>query len=251
MQATTIFPYLFALIIGRFIESFLKWRLEKGIRVQTLAHLNGSTTLGGTLITTFNIRSFGTLGLVLTVLWSLSPLGSQASIRFISANPVSAMSTVDVEYLDTNSTYDSEKVSNGGVIFLASLLGSEFVNVSWQDAWKNVRIPMININTTASDCDGWIPIGSPGEHPLASLIGLPTSRKGQLQNAAFTIESSYWDLTDLNYTTSHSHQLQDITIDKLPFTKYNNKTGYASAASLNTRWQIAWLNGTMSDQPRH
>src|SRR6202044_933668 len=84
-QATTAYPYFFAFVLGRTLNNALKWRLEKGVNALSFAYLSQSTTLAQTYLAPLSLRSLHWLPMVLCFIWALSPLGSQATLRFLSS----------------------------------------------------------------------------------------------------------------------------------------------------------------------
>jgi hypothetical protein len=81
-----VFPIVFASILGRATHAIMLWRLERkgGERLGVLDTLAASTSFTNSVITQFRLRSINLLGLLLIVLWALSPIGGQATLRQIS-----------------------------------------------------------------------------------------------------------------------------------------------------------------------
>jgi hypothetical protein len=57
------------------------YHLERGVALGNLDQLVGSRTLGSTITTHYQLKSYNTLGLGLLILWSISPVGGQAVLR--------------------------------------------------------------------------------------------------------------------------------------------------------------------------
>lgn len=80
-QGPTMFLTLFAVIAVRLMKALGAWRIEKGIGIATLEQLLGSRAIGSTLLMLISLKSYNVLGLLLVLLWALSLLGGQASLR--------------------------------------------------------------------------------------------------------------------------------------------------------------------------
>jgi hypothetical protein len=63
-----------------------RWRAQHGATLGALDELLGSASLFGTEETQFLLRSCSIAGVLLFVLWALSPVGGQASLRLVSKN---------------------------------------------------------------------------------------------------------------------------------------------------------------------
>ncbi len=83
-QAPTVFPILFATVVNRATKSFLSWRLERGEKLGFLALLANCTSVVNTVLAQCSLQIFSVAGCVIAVLWTLSPIASQASLRIMS-----------------------------------------------------------------------------------------------------------------------------------------------------------------------
>ena len=68
LQGPTVFPILFALILGRATHTILRWRLESGERIGVLDTLAASTSLAGTLLSQFQLRAISLIGIILVLI---------------------------------------------------------------------------------------------------------------------------------------------------------------------------------------
>ncbi|RSM04366.1 hypothetical protein CDV31_010068 [Fusarium ambrosium] len=98
----TIFPILFASMVGRLVYELARWRLERGSTMGTLEQLMGSRTVGATIITQFSLRIFNPLGICLLLIWSFSPLGAQSLLRMLGSRLDPKMEPSTIVYFDTN-----------------------------------------------------------------------------------------------------------------------------------------------------
>lgn len=182
------------------MESIAAWILERGGSLFSLEQLLGSLTIFGTVKTQYLLRAFNVLALVLLLLWSLSPLGAQATLRVLSTDyfPYNTSQTiffVNTSALGVRSTFGLENldlVPAINAIYSAALISSATTQAS-MDPWGNVKIPMLErLDQSASDADGWIPV--PTENiSYSALLGVPIARI-PTGNSSFQVISSYFYL---------------------------------------------------------
>ncbi|KAL2074332.1 hypothetical protein VTL71DRAFT_8110 [Oculimacula yallundae] len=98
----TAFPIMFASIAGRMVYELARWRLERGATMGLLEQLIGSRTVGGVIITHFNLRIFNMLDASLLFVWAFSPLGSQSVLRILESGFKEQITNSSVVYYDTN-----------------------------------------------------------------------------------------------------------------------------------------------------
>jgi len=224
-QGPTIYPILFAAVVGRALKSIAFWKLEKGGRIGTLDRLLGSITIFQTVLTQIQMRTWSFLGLLLIGVWSLSPLGSQASLRIIDTATQPSNTSRPLQYVNTTSdffnfTYAGVPAASQfvpvNVLFGAAMLGSSASSSFYVDNWGNLKIPWVEaLDPITADADGWYPVKElNSSDDFASLIGIPLSTITLANNltTSFSIETSYWalscpvfeDLGDgVNATTGH------------------------------------------------
>lgn len=196
-------PLVFAFIVGKTIKSYAHWRLQRGEHIGFLDNLFGSTTMTGTVTTMIDSRRVGIVGLILTLMWSLSPLGGQATLRVVLQNPEAIESVANMSYMTTSvalpgrlmelSTYGEEVPINA--LFYGSVGASAQVKNSSLDSWGNIKIPMIEHlpqNPQRDPGNDWISVDDdPSSLVYASLLGIPVANVPQEHNSTFTIETSY------------------------------------------------------------
>lgn len=157
----TFFPMAFNIVVARLVSAFALWRAEHGTHLGFLEQLNGSTSLGGTFGSLWGMRIINWVGVVLFAIWALSPVGSQAGLRIISANGT---------YVDTTRLYqmDTRAIPPGletesddlqyytfavNALYSTSLLTPSSV-AGPQDPWTNVKIPSLEWLEQNGGCDG-------------------------------------------------------------------------------------------------
>jgi hypothetical protein len=205
-KGPTVLPILFATVVGRASRACLFWRLEVGEKLGILDMLASSTTFASAILAQITLRSVSTIGCVLAVVWALSPLGGQASLRIMTVGPKAVTNYAKFDFLSAENSYadwrsgsgaDSFEVTAAG-LYLASLTGPQRVKDSPRDLWDNVKIPMLeDIPGWAEDSghvDVWHRV--PAQNiSYASLVGIPVSGLvSDVDSGEFNIETSYWRL---------------------------------------------------------
>ena len=180
-----MFPILFAAVLGRATHAVLRWRLESGERCGILDVLAGSTSLTSTIVSLLQLRMVTFLGLFLATIWTLSPIGGQASFRQVTTGNMTSDHTTSFDYMVPDGILDAVNVGSDrdiwwGVInnlFNAALVGPATTKVSPRDLWGNVKIPFIEAleETVSADNDGWFKVHTdPNMNTsFASLLGVP------------------------------------------------------------------------------
>uniref|UniRef100_A0A8H7N388 Uncharacterized protein n=1 Tax=Bionectria ochroleuca TaxID=29856 RepID=A0A8H7N388_BIOOC len=98
---STLFPLLFAAIVGRLMTQAARCKLENGSTIETLEQLMGSRTVGGVFVTQFQLRALNILGLSLLLLWCISPLGAQSILRLVEVGSAAETASRPMMYFDT------------------------------------------------------------------------------------------------------------------------------------------------------
>lgn len=218
------------------------WKLEKGGHVGLFDQLIGSTTIFQTIATQVQMRHPSVIGTTLVLVWALSPLGGQASLRVFGQTAQSVISNTTVSYVGISSPVMSYQYAGGdaeqyyvpvNALFGAALIDFAVTKSFSQDSWGNVRIPRIeNLSASSKDENGWYdsPTGASSDD-YASLLGLSFSEITDDANTTtnFTIETSYWTLT-----CPHLEDLgEESKYTKHDLYTYANQSGAVNASSLN------------------
>src|SRR2546423_5123300 len=113
-QRPTVFSIMFAAIVGRALKSICLWRLQEGERIGLLDAMLGSMTITNAITTQISLRSLHFVGILLVLLWALSPVGGQASLRVLGfeARPITNSATL--QYMDMNSSYETYMAADTG-----------------------------------------------------------------------------------------------------------------------------------------
>ncbi|CAI9634589.1 unnamed protein product [Alternaria burnsii] len=200
----TIFPLLFASVVGRATHTVLLWRLEKGERINILDTLATSTSLTSTVTSQIHLRQISVLSVLLVFIWTLSPIGGQASLRQMSIERVAKHSDAILQYvvpLKELNVLSWDMGSNANNLFITGLFASSSTKPSPVDLWGNIKIPKIEHyeNTAEPDSNGWFET-RPGDDSLgtySSPVGIPingTQSNTTTTDYDFRFQTEYLEL---------------------------------------------------------
>ncbi|RSM20688.1 hypothetical protein CDV31_000375 [Fusarium ambrosium] len=163
----TVFPVLFAAIVGAALKTFATWRLQNGTRIGLIEQLVGSHTVAEAFFTQYRLKAVNILAIAILLLWCLSPLGSQAALRAISTTQAFRNSTSNLTVLETFSRFTLLATENNLSYArrmlippaVASMLSARLLQDRNQDIWGNIRVPLIerltdDISDTRSNVSG-------------------------------------------------------------------------------------------------
>jgi hypothetical protein len=116
--------------------------------VLTLKYLLYSRSVFSTISATFDLGSFHVLTPFLILLWVLSPLGSQASLRVVYTRPLYTNMSHNFTYLAFVSPFTNEGIGSTSAepLVLINVLFTEFLSsstnskASTQDLYGNIKI---------------------------------------------------------------------------------------------------------------
>lgn len=161
----------------------------------------GSVTIFSALEVQLLLRSFNFLGCTLVLVWALSPLGGQASLRLLGEGTHPIRSQQDLRYLssDSESLFSSGSGSESSVsaidgLYSAALLSPPNPQAAGMDLWGNVKIPVLEtLQSGNSESEGWLTVNS-SNATYSSLLGLPIDGLATSGQSTFTVETHYMTL---------------------------------------------------------
>lgn len=153
----------------------------------------------------FQLRAISLCGIVLVLIWALSPIGGQASIRQIAIGVKSTTQTASFDYF-VHHGYANGFQSIGtsrtslwqivNTIFTGGIIGALASKSSPVDTWGNVKVPRIEYHEsrTEPDSEGWFKTANGSLDSYSSLIGIPISGTNSTQflNYNTTIQTPYF-----------------------------------------------------------
>ncbi|KAH7135982.1 hypothetical protein B0J11DRAFT_176211 [Dendryphion nanum] len=203
LLSPTIFPVIFAALMGRCFKHIGLYWAERGITLGRLEQLVGCHSLFSALERQASLRAWSILGMLLTIVWFLSPLGGQSALRLLDTKDRIIESNTTYHYLDPlairNSFLQGSSALNSGRItyvplFLAALLSSSQYQATPMDLWGNVKMPAWREVANSSKND-WKAIDYSKNVSYASLIGIPVAGLRGPGRSQFTLKTRQWDIT--------------------------------------------------------
>jgi hypothetical protein len=214
---------MFAAISGRSLKMIARYLAEKGAKLsvscysqfmwtqalmfdQTLELLMASQSVGGTVESQILMRRMTLVGVNLLFLWSLSPLGGQASLRLLDTTTSTAQSFAPLRYLSTGPgstvwamTSGTYVENDGGLtqvegMYAAALLGSKQAKEGPEDAWGNVKIPFLDHSKFPQNySETWTSVTNELRAPeeYFSLVGIPVIGRPLNEDGVFNLETSH------------------------------------------------------------
>ena len=201
LLSPTIFPLVFAAVVGRTLNFFARLRLEQGSSLGVLKQLVGSQTVFGAFWVQVVLRSFNALGVFLILLWLISPLGEQASLRLIARD--TKVSTESTTFGCVNSTKTKTSFAQEftqtmvgvaiNALYIGCLVAPLAIKDSAQDTWGNIKIPRFETYNQTLDDQGYATVPEEGVDWI-SLLGQPVAGLESGFDSNFTMRTWYHDL---------------------------------------------------------
>ncbi|OQE10439.1 hypothetical protein PENVUL_c004G09470 [Penicillium vulpinum] len=235
--APTVFPVLFAAIAGSSIKSIASWRIQTtaGATIGLVEQCLGSQTITGAILTQIRLRAVNFLAIFTVVLWCLSPLGSQASLRVISIVPSYPGNPIELTTLDTFTPYQygygqgvTEAVTAVANPMIASLSAASLLATRNQDLWGNIRFPVIE--NLEKNNTGWMDIPRNDNMTYSSLVGVPVIGLPSSGNTSFTLPGAYLSISCPIFDTLH----------QLNFTNFTGPDAPSPGNGNDCSWSNAW-----------
>ncbi|KAK5946706.1 hypothetical protein PMZ80_000849 [Knufia obscura] len=203
----TLFPIVFAAIVGRLMKTYALWRAERGASLGILEQLNGSQNLLAALERAVVLPGLGVLSIGVVLLWALSPVGGQSTLRVLVRGQSAAINSTTIYYFNnTGDDYSglfqgasmyTTYVSALNAVFQATL--GSIQRVKGSDIWGNVKIPVLEYMPNyfaGPDEDGWYDFDENNyDSPYSALNGIVVSGLRDGVDTNFTMETSYFNLT--------------------------------------------------------
>ncbi|KAE9368721.1 hypothetical protein N431DRAFT_470409 [Stipitochalara longipes BDJ] len=254
-KLATIFPILFATVVGWCLKKLAQWKLERGSTLEPLERLMGSQTFGSTIITQSKLGIFHVTAIALVLIWMLSPLGSQSSLQIVHLKQrQDNITNLTVSYFDTSvkpgfATPKFNASVSLNALFSAVLMGTDPPNpknnlIHTDDPFGNLLIPdiprLLDIGCGDPSSElylylspngtGWYNISSDysglGSLYSSSALGIPMNLSLPYStndvNATFTMETSFLRVNCSNNTYHTDGAFQAIPIDESLFNSATN-----------------------------
>ncbi|CAH0025480.1 unnamed protein product [Clonostachys rhizophaga] len=282
----TIYPILFAAVASRFYKNLGRFHLEQpdGISLAALEQIMGSQSFAGAIERLLFVRTQVPIGILILVIWAMSPLGGQGGARMINHSYNEYLSYGGVSYVHPSyqvsgySSQEYEITMHLGVnsLYSSSLLSSPDQKLAPRDLWEMPKIPQRDKSKPRGEMHEIDKQAlARGDSEYYSLIG--TKIQGldfaKQSNAVlnFTVETSYIELDclcqypDFNLSVWMDHPQGDpmyATFGKLRNSGNDTSVDIQFSGGLNWRWQraswedtniyvphLAWLSSRNEDEP--
>lgn len=205
----SLYPILFAAVVGRFYKNLARYCLEQsgGVRLAVLEQIFGSQSFATALERVFFVHTHIILSVIILTTWALSPLGGQSSSRILGFGNATEVANGTVNYLHPAyqvSSYLAHRslvATKGSVaaLYSSNLLSSLEQKRSPRDMWELPKIPQFRGNKEKIGKTYTVNLKGLeiGYHDYASLLGVKLRGLGSPQEATehnFTVQTSYIDL---------------------------------------------------------
>ncbi|KAE9974526.1 hypothetical protein BLS_010048 [Venturia inaequalis] len=207
----SIFPIVFAALMGKLFKHLALYRAERGVTLLELERLVGCQSLFAAVERQFATRRLDFWGFSILALWALSPVGGQAALRILHRESQVVPFNKTLRYLPIEAAQftsmggadmASEDYPSYGPLYLASLRTNQGLQNSTMDLWGNVKIPDIDSLSVVNQSlgKGWFNVDY--SHPVTytSLLGLPVFGIPSAGNSSFEVLSRYNKLECPNVT---------------------------------------------------
>ncbi|PVH97820.1 hypothetical protein DM02DRAFT_657891 [Periconia macrospinosa] len=208
----TIFPIMFAAICGRSMKMIARYIAERRAKLCTLELLMASQSVWGTIESQFLMQRLTLVGANLLFLWTLSPLGGQASLRLMTRGDTRTLNSTTLRYMSSGpgsvilglqTTYsDNGKFADAAALYNAALVAPISTKLSPQDPWGNVKVPQLDQYDNSSSEWQDVPMNGKSAETYSSLVGIPVVGLPLNGRSSFTLENTYLkvDCTPFNVT---------------------------------------------------
>ncbi|KAF1835356.1 hypothetical protein BDW02DRAFT_290196 [Decorospora gaudefroyi] len=198
----TLFPLAFAALGGRSLKKIALWKAQRGTTLGVLEHLIGSQSLVSAVGHAYTLRELNILTLGLLILWALSPLGGQSTLRLLyeTNSTVSEVSTVFHSDVNARSRfpdepYNEDMVNRVNAVLLTSLTTIDMLEYSSLDTWSHPKIPRIESLEQEAKRNGtdirWYDVEEQVNQTYASLTGVDILNLSEGADANFSIPYEY------------------------------------------------------------
>ncbi|KAH6644427.1 hypothetical protein C7974DRAFT_371549 [Boeremia exigua] len=253
LLSPTIFPIIYAAILGKMLRRVALFKAERTATLGTIERLVGCQSLFSTFERQFAFRRVDLLGFSLLVAWLLSPVGGQSSLRLLATEPLLVPVNSTVKYFPIEGYARQTHLYNKDIaetawplfapLYMTALLTSrQYLNLP-MDQFGNIKIPdlfQLKSYSSSAPTDAWTEIKEGSTPEYIFIIGIPIAGLPETGNTSFTMSSHYWStecgplepLTEyVNYTMQHTPSLSLVS-NSSSENDANNSTQF----KYQTRW---------------
>ncbi|KAL4804926.1 hypothetical protein BDV18DRAFT_141552 [Aspergillus unguis] len=207
----TIYPIMYAALLSRSLKSIGRYCAQRSVKMSSLWALMNTNATADPILHLFSMP-LSLLVWGLLVLWVMSPLGGQSTIRLLYKANLTDITHPELRYWDNGPlgsmyTRTAIMVGNDGSwplsmrdLYTAGLMQSSQVKASPVDQWANIKIPRLEAGIISeATADGWMPVKNSTQiDDFISLFGIPVvglsevMKRGDVQ---FSVETTYVELS--------------------------------------------------------
>lgn len=203
----SIFPVVFAAIVGRLMKSLALWYAERGASLGLLEQMTGSQNLAATLERFIFIPGVSVWSYFIVLLWLLSPIGGQSSMRVNVISQVLTSNETTVHYFNTtgdgiSSAFAGTGISSMKETTLNGVLHSGMLSLKrskQHDMWGNIKIPFLEYTSSFAGGvqeQGWYNFSQDTyKAQYSAMTGVVVSGLRNGLDTAFKMQSSYFNVT--------------------------------------------------------
>ncbi|KAJ4110277.1 hypothetical protein NW768_012037 [Fusarium equiseti] len=229
----SLYPILFAAVVGRFYKNLARYCLEQsgGVRLAVLEQVFGSQSFATALERVFFVHTHIFLSVIILTTWALSPLGGQSSSRILGFGNATEVANGTVNYLHPAyqvSSYLARRPllatrASVAALYSSNLLSSLEQKRSPRDMWELPKIPQVTSDYKKVGKAYMVDQKAleSGDDHYASLLGVKLRGLGSSQEATehnFTVQTSYIDLdcelTDYKFDLDTDYWKNKTTSDR-------------------------------------
>ena len=221
----------------------------------------GSQSLASTIERFFTLGRYDTIGILLFLLWILSPFGSQMTLRLLDLRDSFTMSTSGVQYFNTSlysdtdpsgpstgSSFESASGMNTDAALLTALVGASVLSTraiatSPIDTWNNVKIPLFDdalLPSVEGQNNEWIDADRNINHTWVSLSGIMIQGLPESGSSNVVLEFSYLNVLCLDSkNVSQANEKQEL--DSLGIQLSNTINSLRKTAARGQEWTNIFL----------
>ncbi|KAH6622174.1 hypothetical protein C7974DRAFT_397794 [Boeremia exigua] len=214
----TIYPLAFAAIGSRCLRNIAVRLAERGTTVLTLEKLLGSQSLVSAIGTACSLRSANFISICLLLLWALSPLGGQSSLRLLHETNSTISENGTIYYSDPAAIVNLDEAGEWSAvvpaILTASLASSMEAKNRPVDSWSHPKVPRLDVIEQQALRDplsegSWIDVDPTLNHTYSSWTGINIQNLRQTEHAAFQVRYNYMYLDQRSVTVDSPENVYD------------------------------------------
>ncbi|KAG6359248.1 hypothetical protein INS49_012769 [Diaporthe citri] len=170
----TVFPIVFAALVGRALKAIGRFKSEKGIKFSTLWAFLPTKTVFDAVLLQWSAGALSLPTILVGLLWAMSPAGGQASLRMLYRTNQTSVSSTSIHYMDTGplgilytyatlfegydmGPYRTEFPFPITASFAAALMQDFETKSGPRDSWGNPKVPRLDMLNQFNGQSVWSP----------------------------------------------------------------------------------------------